>query len=259
MSVHSTFGDSEPGGDLCGLHPVLPPHQGDLFLSWRHVLDDLPRVLQRYRVKCPGRGIRCGALIPGHDVGLLAAEGLPAPQVADVLVSQRAEQPGSLLASSTSAQPRPRPCRRLEGVLDQICGELAIATSAQERMAEQPPVMSCEERAQLGDMTWREPHLAATVHAAPPAASARAGSGWSAVSSSCLCSRAGAAKPLVPRGDVRHRPRRAHSAGRYRRNSDTPAMSSTHSAYTGDVCRARVDRCAGRMMCEFADSALVRA
>jgi hypothetical protein len=36
-------------------------------------------------------------------------------------------------------------------------------------------------------------------------------------------------------------------------------MSSTHSAYTGDVCRARVDRCAGRMMCEFADSALVRA
>ena len=61
-------------------------------------------------------------------------------------------------------------CRRLERVLDQICGKLAIATSAQERVAEQPPVMSYEERAQLSDVTLREPHLAATVHAAPPAA-----------------------------------------------------------------------------------------
>src|ERR1700722_235150 len=179
---------------------VLPPHEGNLFLSWRHVLDDLPRMLQRYRVECPSRGVRRGALVPGQDVGLLAAEGLPAPEVADVLISQRAEQPGSLLDSSTSSQPCPRPCRRLERVLDQICGKLAIATSAQERVAEQPPVMSCEERAQLSDVTLREPPLAATVHAAPPAVSGRPGSGWSAVSSSCLCSRAGAAKPLVPRG-----------------------------------------------------------
>src|SRR5580704_16171945 len=182
---------------------VLPPHEGNLFLSWRHVLDGLPCLLQRYRVECPGRGIRRGALVPGQDVGLLAAKGLPAPEVADVLMHQRAEQPGSLLAASTPAQPRPRPGRRLERVLDQIRGKLAIAVSAQERVAEQPPVMSCEERAQLGDVTLRSPHLAATVHAAPPAVSGRPGSGRSAVSSSCLCSRAGAAKPLVPRGTGR--------------------------------------------------------
>src|SRR4029077_8806611 len=99
MSVHSTFGDSEPGGDLCGLHPVLPPHQGDLFLSWRHILDDLPRLVQRYRVECLSRGVSRGALVPGLDVGLPAAEGLLPPEIADVLVRQGAEQPGPLLAS----------------------------------------------------------------------------------------------------------------------------------------------------------------
>src|ERR1700730_4647028 len=200
---------------------VLPPHEGNLFLSWRHVLDDLPRLPQLYGFECPSRGIRRGAPVPGQDVGLLAAEGLPAPEVADVLISQRAEQPGSSLASTTSAQPRPRPRRRLERVLDQICGKLAIATSAQERVAEQPPVMSCEERAQLGDVTPREPHLAATGHAAPPAVSARPGSGGSAVSSSCLCSRAGAAKPLVPRA-VRHR----HAEHRVRWSWESAATCS---------------------------------
>ena len=142
------------------------------FCRRRHVLDDLPRPFQRDRVQRLGRGIGLGTLVPGLDVGLLAAERLLAPEIADVLVHQRAEQPGPLPAAGTPAQPRPGPRGRLERVLDQVRGKLAVTAGTHARVAEQPPVMSRDEPAQFGDVVPRDPGLAAIVHAAPPPASA---------------------------------------------------------------------------------------
>jgi hypothetical protein len=51
MRVHGTLGDAERGGDLGGLHPILPPHQRYLLLPRRHLPDDLARPLQRDRAQ----------------------------------------------------------------------------------------------------------------------------------------------------------------------------------------------------------------
>jgi hypothetical protein len=186
MGVHRTFRDAKLGGDLRGLHPVLPPHQRDPLLPRRHVLDDLPRSFQGDRVQGLGRGIGRGRLVPGLDVGLPAAERLPAPEIADVLVHQRAKQPGPLPVTGLAAQPRPGPRGRLERVLDQVRGKLAVTAGTHARVAKQPPVMSREEPAQFGDVVPRDPGLAAIVHAAPPpsSASARACPGRSSMSPS---------------------------------------------------------------------------
>jgi hypothetical protein len=86
--------------------------------------------------------------------GLLVAQpcgDLSRPQV--VLPSQqrdlslRAEQPGPLAASGVPAQCRPCPRCRLEGVLDQVRGQLPVAVSTHARVPKQPPVMICEETA----------------------------------------------------------------------------------------------------------------
>src|SRR5258705_319760 len=78
--------------------------------------------------------------------------------------------PAPLPAAGGPAQRRPGPRRRLERVLHEVRGELAVAAGPHARVAEQPPVVRREERAQLGDVTLRDPGVTATVHAAPPPA-----------------------------------------------------------------------------------------
>ena len=101
----------------------------------------------------------------------------------------------SLFASVASSQARcrplacpaqrgPGPRRRLERVLDEVRGKLAVTAGPHARVAEQPPVMGREEIAQLGDVALRDPGFAAIVHAAPPPASTWVGPGRSSLSAS---------------------------------------------------------------------------
>src|SRR5438270_10940384 len=70
----------------------------------------------------------------------------------------------------------------------QVGGQLAVTAGPDARVAGQPPVVSREEVAQLGDVTRREPEPAAIVHAVPVP-----------VRTPCLCSRVPAGKPLAGR------------------------------------------------------------
>src|SRR5262249_9543970 len=93
------------------------------------------------------------------------AERLPVPEFADVLVGERAEQPGPLPVAGVPAQRVPGPRRRLERVLDQVRRQLPVAAGARARMPEQPLVVSREEVGQLGDVASRYLHLTAVIHA----------------------------------------------------------------------------------------------
>jgi hypothetical protein len=170
VRVHGALGDAEHGCDLGGLHPVLPSHQRDLLLPRRHLPDDRPRPFQRDRAQRLRCGVGRDGLVPGLDVGLPAAERLLAAEIADVLVRQRAEQPRPLPVLGMPAQRRPGPRRRLERVLHQVRGELAVTAGPHARVAEQPSVVRREEGAQLGHVTLRDPGLIAIVHAVPPPA-----------------------------------------------------------------------------------------
>jgi hypothetical protein len=195
MSVHGALGEAEFGRDLRNLQVVLPPHLRNLFLPGRQPFDDLPRPLEGDHVQRLGRRVGGGGLVADLNVTLPSAEHLHAPELADVLIRHRREQPGALPPGVMLAQRRPRPGGRLERVLNQVGGELPVPVGAHARMTEEPLVMSVEETAQFRDMGRGDLGFIGVSHAPPPSRLARPD--HRQMSTSCLCSRAAAGKPLA--------------------------------------------------------------
>ena len=92
LGVHGALRQTEPHGYLRDPQVVPPAQQCYFSLPWRQIFDDLARRCQRDAVQRLGLGIGWGGLVSRVNVGLLAAECLPVPEVASLWASVLSSQ-----------------------------------------------------------------------------------------------------------------------------------------------------------------------